>query len=240
MAKPKVTLHIFTSLDGRITGDFGKAQAAKESVKLFKRIGFNDDAEESMHFDGWIYGKNTSLAGFGNEVFTFDDNLTVPDGDYITSLRAKRYYIAIDRKGEIGWTKQTASYGGQNATVIEILTNLAGNGYKNFLRRHNIPYLICGDSEVDFSLMLDKLNRFYGLENLMLGGGGILNWSLLDQGLVDEISLVMAPAIDGATNTARVFNSLYDHEAHPISFQPIDLRTYSDGTLWLRYKPIDD
>lgn len=238
MSKPKVTLHIFTSLDGRITGDFGKTPVAKQSSKLFKRIGFNDDAEESMHFDGWIYGKNTSLEGFGNEVFTFDDHLNVSEEDYITSLGAKRYYIAIDRKGEIGWTKQTASYGGQEATVIEILTDQAGNGYKNFLRRHGIPYLICGKTEVDFSLMLNKLHQFYGLKNLMLGGGGILNWSLLDQQLVDEISLVVAPAIDGSNRTARVFNDLYDKDAHPISFQPIDLQTYSDGTLWLRYRPV--
>lgn len=237
MTRPKVTLHIFSSLDGRITGDFGKAPVAKKAAQLFKRIGFNDEAPESLHFDGWIYGKNTSLEGFGNQIFTFDNHLTVPEGDYITSLGAKRYYIAIDRHGEIGWTKPTASYGGQTATVIEILTAQAGNGYKNFLRRHGIPYLICGEREVDFKLMLTKLHQFYGLQNLMLGGGGILNWSFLDQQLVDEISLVMAPVVDGSTKSARLFNSIYGRDTHPISFSPLALQTYPDGALWLRYRP---
>lgn len=42
MAKPKVTLHVFTSLDGRITGDFGKANVAKQSAKLFNSVFSHD------------------------------------------------------------------------------------------------------------------------------------------------------------------------------------------------------
>lgn len=163
----------------------------------------------------------------------------MPAGDFITSQGAERYYVAIDRKGEIGWQQPTAAYGGQEATVIEVLTAQAGNGYKAFLRRQGIPYMIAGEKEIDFKLMLAKLARDYGRQNLMLGGGGILNWTLLDQGLVNEVSVVMAPVVDGATDTARLFNGAYTGDTHPVVFQPKQIKTYQDGTLWLRYLPLN-
>lgn len=239
MPKPRVTLHIFSSLDGRITGQFGQAAQAQAAAQLFKDTGFNDGSAESLHFDGWIYGKNTSVEGFGNRLVHFTDDVAVPAGDFITSQGAERYYVAIDRKGEIGWRRPTATYGGQEATVIEVLTAQAGNGYKAFLRRQEIPYMIAGEKEIDFQMMLAKLARDYGRQNLMLGGGGILNWTFLDQGLVDEISVVMAPVVDGATNTARLFNGAYAGDTHPVAFRPAKIKTYQDGTLWLRYLPLN-
>lgn len=238
MKKPQITLHIYSSLDGRITGPFSTAPAAKFSSDLFKQLGFSDAPYKS--FDGWIYGKNTSIDGFDNhqapDLRTGDIN--VPAGDFITNLGAKRYYISIDPRGEIGWQKQTESYAGQEAFIIEILSEQASTAYKDFLHRQGIPYLIAGQTEIDFPLMLDKLARCFGLKNLMLGGGGILNWTFLSQGLVDEISIVMAPIVDGATNSARLFNAIYHRNAQAIAFRPIAIKSYDDGTLWLRYRPV--
>lgn len=239
MNKPRITLHIFSSLDGRITGPFGSAPVSEKAAELFDRIGFNDDPNVGFNFDGWIYGKNTSIDGFNNhEKPDLRKNVSVPAGDYVISTAKKLYYIALDRRGVIGWQKNTANYAGQTANVIEILTDQATDSYKDFLRRRNIPYLIAGHEEIDLKLMLKKLRKYYGLNNLMLGGGGILNWSFLSAGLIDEISIVMAPAVDGATNTARLFNSQFAGNPHAISFKPIKIKSYSDGTLWLRYKPI--
>ena len=239
MARPRITLHIYSSLDGRITGKFGKSKQANFSSDLFKQIGFNDNSANSFHFDGWIYGKNSSIDGFNNhEAPDFQEHAPVPAGDFITGLGAKRYYISIDPRGEIGWQKKTESYGGQDAVIIEILSEQTSDDYKDFLRRNGIPYLIAGQKEIAFPLMLEKLSRCYGLKNLLLGGGGILNWNFLTQGLVDEISIVMAPVVDGATNTARLFNSVYMNNSQPIAFKSRKIQTYDDGTLWLRYTPI--
>lgn len=236
MAKPKVTLHIFTSLDGRITGSYVGTPLA---TRLFDATGFSDDAPESLHFDGWIYGKNTSTEGFSVPLAKQLPDAEVPDGDYVTAKGAKRYYVAIDPRGELAWQSQTASYAGAEATVLEVLTDAASAGFKNYLRGQGIPYIIAGQKEVDFSLMLDKLADEFDRQNLMLGGGGTLNWSFLDQGLVDEVSLVVTPSVDGSTTSARLFNSAYAGDSHAINFKPIKLQTYDDGTLWLRYQPVN-
>lgn len=239
MTKPKVTLHIFTSLDGKITGNFGKAKIAKGASQLFENTGFNDNSQNSFHFDGWIYGRVTAQEGFGQtDKPDLSDTSTVPEGDYIINKGQKRYYLSVDHSGKIGWKSNTATYAGQIAYVIEILSEKASDAYKNFLRKRKIPYLICGKDNIDFKMMLDKAAKIYGLKNLMLGGGGVLNWSFLDQKLVDEISLVMAPSIDGNTKDKPVFNAAYMKDSHLISLKLKSAKVGHDGAIWVRYRPI--
>lgn len=241
MSKLKVTLHIFTSLDGKVTGSFGKTKKAEEAAKFFKNIGFNDHSQNSFHFDGWIYGRITAQEGFGqSKKPDLSDHTPVENGDYVINQNKKRYYISIDRSGKIGSEKNTASYGGQTAYVIEILTEQVSDEYKNFLRKRKNPYLICGQNEINFELMLEKVSRLYHRHNLMLGGGGILNWSFLDKKLIDEISLVMAPSVDGDPNDTLLFNSKYLEDAHGIDLNLKKATVGPGGSLWLRYKIDND
>lgn len=239
MPRPRITLHSFSSLDGRITGPFGESTVSLKACRLFRRIGFNDDPDVGFNFDGWIYGKNTSIDGFDNhQKPDLKANVHIPAGDFVIATGKKHYYIALDRRGVIGWQKNIAEYGNQTANVIEILTDQVSEAYRDFLRRKQIPYLIAGKEKIDLKLMLQKLQKNYGLKNLMLGGGGLLNWSFLEAGLIDEISIVMAPAVDGSTKSARLFNAGFTGKSRAIAFEPIKIRSYADGTLWLRYKPI--
>jgi riboflavin biosynthesis pyrimidine reductase len=49
------------------------------------------------------------------------------------------------------------------------------------------------------------LGRELGIKRLLVEGGGNVNGSLLAAGVVDEISLLVAPAIDGAVGVTGVF-----------------------------------
>ena len=67
------------------------------------------------------------------------------------------------------------------AHVIEILTEKASNSYKAFLRKLNISYLIAGVETLDYEVAMTKLKELFRIETLMLGGGGVLNWSFYRQ-----------------------------------------------------------
>lgn len=237
MRRPHITLHIFTSLDGKITGDFGNTKKAKEASKIFQELGFSDHSEAGFNFDGWIYGRITSETYFASKGKPQLDPQadTVPADDYVINENKKRYYISIDRSGKVNWTKNTATYAGQEASVIEIITERATNSYRAFLRKNKVPYLICGKDQVDFDLMLKKLSDYYHLKNLLLGGGGILNWSMIEQGLCDEISLIVAPSADGNDKDARLFNSSYLKDNHALEFTLKSAKALGKNTLWLRY-----
>ena len=45
----------------------------------------------------------------------------------------------------------------------------------------------------------------FGIEKLMVAGGGLINWSFAQAGLLDEVSVVMAPVADGSTGAVSIF-----------------------------------
>lgn len=236
MEKPRVTLHIFTSIDGKITGTFSKAKECGPASRLFKSIGFKEDHPSSYHFQGWIYGSTTSKEfGGSSEPELSNVSTPIPKGDYIINKGKKKYFIAFDRKGTLGWKENKTSYADEEAYVIEILTEVASDEYKNFLRKMDIPYLIAGKEQIDIPLVLEKLAKLFDLKELLLGGGGVLNWSFLDAGLIDEISLIVAPAVDGNPADTNLFNASFNGNSRPIGFQLTSAEVLDGGTLWLRY-----
>jgi riboflavin biosynthesis pyrimidine reductase len=73
------------------------------------------------------------------------------------------------------------------------------------LRRDGVSYIFAGERELDLALALEILNRELGIERLLLEGGGKSNGSFLRAGLIDEISLAVCPAVDGARGGPYAF-----------------------------------
>lgn len=234
--RPFVTLYILMSIDGQITGPFGKAPAAKESGKVFSEFNFDDKDGENFHFQGWLYGSKTSLSYFTHEISSLPENdVPVPSGDFLPDQNASRYYIALDRTGKLGWESNLTAYNGHSANVLEVITEQVSNKYKAFLRKKNIPYIICGATEIDLELMLSKLYSKLNMTHVMLGGGGILNWSFVSAGLCDEVNFVIAPAIDGTTDSTPVFNGAFSKNHQPIGFKLKSIEVYEKNTILVKY-----
>jgi riboflavin biosynthesis pyrimidine reductase len=74
---------------------------------------------------------------------------------------------------------------------------------------------------------------------LLLEGGGITNGAFLREGLIDELSLAIFPAVDGAKGAMSVFDS-HDEEVGataPIRSMTLDSnQVLEGGVVWLRYK----
>ena len=133
MTRPKITLHIFTSMDGKITGSFANAPECKPAAELFKAIGFQENHPASFHFQGWLYGSNTGEE-FTNHAKSELKEVTaeVPEGDHIINLGKEKYFIAFDRTGKLGWQGNTTSYADVEAHVLEILTGTSNGSVQSF------------------------------------------------------------------------------------------------------------
>ena len=86
------------------------------------------------------------------------------------------------------------------------------------------------------ALAMQKMKQLFAVETLMLGGGAVLNWSFIQAGLCDELSVVLAPVADGANNTPTLFSmkeGLSDDA--PVAFALKQADVKEDGVLWLRY-----
>ena len=72
------------------------------------------------------------------------------------------------------------------------------------LRADNIFAIV---TEIDLAAALETLNHELDVERLMLEGGGSANGALLRAGLVDRLSLVICPVIDGGSGAPSIFDS---------------------------------
>lgn len=158
-------------------------------------------------------------------------------GDYMETPEGEAASISVDPSGKLGWKSNILHYIDTTAHVIEILTEKASNSYKAFLRKLGIPYIIAGTNKLDYSLAMEKLYNLFDIHTLMLGGGGILNWSFIQAEMCDEISIVIAASADGSNSTPALFstgNEFSANKAKGFILQSAEVK--DGGSVWLRYK----
>lgn len=70
----------------------------------------------------------------------------------------------------------------------------------------------------------------------MVEGGGVLNGAFLNEGLIDEVSLVLVPIADGSSNSLTIFETYSQlQKKKPVNFYLKAIEKMEDGGLWLNY-----
>lgn len=64
--------------------------------------------------------------------------------------------------------------------------------------KEKVEVIVCGEDKVDLADLMEKL-KIQGVNSLMLEGGAALNFSMLKNGLVDEVRVCIAPMIAGGS-----------------------------------------
>lgn len=235
MDRPYIFCHMMTSLDGKIMGKYMETSEGEAAGAVFYDIAFGKDPY--YKHQGWLSGRVTTDDNFTfYEKPTLNENAPpVPDGDYIAK-KTNMYYVSVDPSGKLGWKDATLHYGDTTTHVLEILTEKASNAYKAFLREMKISYIIAGVDALDYAVALKKLKELFGIETLMLGGGGVLNWSFIQAGMCDEVSVVIAAAADGSCETPALFSNKGDFVSdQPTGFELKEAKAMDGGSVWLRY-----
>ena len=76
-----------------------------------------------------------------------------------------------------------------------------------YLEERDYDYIVAGEDHIDLKKALEILNEKYGAKRVMTDTGGTLSSLLLEQGLVDEISLLVHPLLLGNKST-NIFRTL--------------------------------
>ena len=231
MERPYVICHILSSLDGKINGPFMGAEAVGALGAEYGKY------RTELNADAWLYGTTTTkeFTSFCRPVL---ENVSeVPDGDFIADDRAELYYVSVDVDGEIGWDSGIfRNKGRAPAHVIEILTASTQAAYKAYLRKRGVSYLIAGEKRLDCETAMRKLYELFHIEKVLICGGGVVNWSFLQAGMVDELSLFLAPVTDGSSGAASLFTQVPSlTEGKPVEFLLRETEKIGDGGLRLNY-----
>ena len=202
MKKPFVVCHMFTSMDGKIDGAFMTDPAAVAARTEYGNLrGF-------YQCQATVYGTVTMAGGFadGWAGQIPSSGASYPREDWVAPSDVQNYIVSVDPLGKLGWSSAYIEKKGRlRAHVIEVLTEQVSEDYIAYLRGFGISYLFAGEKQLDCALLLHKLQSLFGIEKVMLAGGGYMNGSFLQEDLIDEVSLVIAPVVDGNTTSVTSF-----------------------------------
>ena len=246
--RPYVICHMQTSIDGRISGKFfftPAADAIYESDNDIRK-GYRADAIMNgavtcgeIYSDGFLTTRPPAPAGSTSAAAEAG---TAAREDFAAEPYLNSYIVCVDTKGTLKWSGNSVSHrGAPPAHVIEVLTEDIDDGYLAYLRELRISYIFAGKTELDLPIALKKLKSIFGIERVLLTGGGQMNWTFLQSGCLDEVNIIILPMIDGNTASAGLFDRPASGKGQtafaPSGFNLADVQRLPGDGLWLKYTP---
>jgi riboflavin biosynthesis pyrimidine reductase len=226
--KPYVICHMNSSIDGRAWHSRWRP-AENRMAGLFERI------HEQLGNGSWLIGRVTGSEYAKAAAYPVHAGQSFPREAWIARRDAGAYGIALDAQGKIAWGR--SEIGGD--PIVAVLTRQVSDAHLAGLRQDGVSYIFAGERELDLALALETLNRELGIERLLLEGGGVANGSFLRAGLIDEISLAICPAIDGARGGPYIFDSAGEMSGPTAPVRSMTLAScevLDGGAVWLRYR----
>ena len=182
-SRPHVILNAAMSLDGKIatyTGDSRMSSPA--DLRRVHRL--------RASVDGIMVGMRTLLRD--------DPKLTVK---FAKDRKPNR--IIVDSKAQTPLSSYVVRTAREIPTIIAV-SSRAETKRINALRDRGVTVLVCGNGPLVSPRILLRNLRRLGMRRILLEGGGILNWSMLADGLVDEISVAITPRILGGADAVSL------------------------------------
>ena len=236
--RPYIICHMMASLDGRIDCDM--TEQIDDTNHYY-------DALDQLQCPSTLEGKTTLVMHYAME-----GTYRNPDAPYheagrqvYKAVEAPAYAVGVDTMGTLLWGDDTTMQFGK--PLLMILSEWASQDYLDYLRSKGISYVTIGrerpiDEEgavvdqlpgIDLKAAMEVLHDEFGIERLAVVGGGHINGSMLDLGLIDEVSMMYGYGIDGREGMAAAF------DGRPMSRKPVRLTFQSvqeqDGIVWMRY-----
>jgi riboflavin biosynthesis pyrimidine reductase len=226
--KPYVICHMVTSIDGRIWGSRWRP-SENRMPGLFERL------HDRLGGGSWLIGRVTGSEYAKADSYPDHTGEAFPREPWFARRDAAAYGIALDARGKIAWGR--SEIGGD--PIVAVLTEQVSDAHLAGLRRDGVSYIFAGERELDLGLALDILNRELGIERLLIEGGGKSNGSFLRAGLIDEVSLALCPAVDGARGIGQFLDSNDDETDARAPIRAMTLEScevLEGGAVWLRYR----
>jgi 2,5-diamino-6-(ribosylamino)-4(3H)-pyrimidinone 5'-phosphate reductase len=224
--RPYVVCHMASSIDGRIVTTGWKLPPG--SLAEYERTA------RTFGADAWMIGRISMEPYAGTaRVPKRRDRQPIRRADFIARRDAPSYAIALDPSGKLRW--ESASIDEEH--VVTVLTQRVSDDYLAFLRSKGVSYLFGGRADIDLAKVLAKLRREFGIEKLLLEGGGKINGSFLAADLVDEVSVLVVPIADGGVGTPSLFDAR-DGQVPARRLRLVSAERRPRDLLWLRYRRV--
>ena len=141
------------------------------------------------------------------------------------------YMVSVDTLGHLRWNSNSID----DVPLVCIVSERVSKEYLEMLRKQGISWIAVGNENIDLDTAMNILYEQFHVKRLALLGGGHINGGFLQAGLIDEVSLLIAPGIDGRKNGTSVFDGILTMENLPIHLRLTGLERLENDVIWLRY-----
>lgn len=224
--KPYVICHMLSSVDGRILPD--RWHPSVEDHGVYERL------HNELGGDAWLVGRVTGQE-FAERAAPYPSYAGAPldRENWFVRKQADAWAVVLDAQGKIAWGR--GEVGGDPLVVV--LTQAVSDSHLAGLREDGVSYIFAGEQEIDLAAALETLNRELGIRRLLLEGGGAANGALLQAGMVDELSLVLAPSVEGVPGGPAVFDIHGGTGAlNRMGMALESCQVLEGNVVWLRYR----
>ena len=218
---PRVIMHSAMSLDGRM--DWFPAD-----------VGLYYETAATWKVNAMMSGADTIIAGSEQMAAHEPDS----DSPFVRAKHKQPLLVVTDSRARVAdWQPWVRSP--YWSRVIVLCSSSTPRDYVARLERVGVEHKIVGGDRVDLKAALERLHDEEGVRSIRLDSGGGLNGAMLRAGLVDEVSVLIHPALVGGTSPRHVFTAPDLEGASGVV--PLEIKQVErvrGGYVWLRYRVV--
>lgn len=225
MNRPYIICHMMTSLDGRI--DCGMTEKLRGTEEYYKIL-------DDLNISAVLCGRVTAeLEMADKEKFSAKNNEIIGTESFSKKLSEEGYNVVTDTMGTLLWNNYS-----EERPLLIITSEQAKKEYFDYLNSKNISWIACGKEKINIKRAMEILKEEFNIHRLAVAGGGTVNGGFLEEKLIDEISILIGPGIDGRKGMTSVFDGL-SMEREPVQLELKNVKSFENGAVWIQYKVLN-
>jgi riboflavin biosynthesis pyrimidine reductase len=197
MTKPYVICHMVSSIDGSLSPS--KWTASPDGSRADWSASY-EEIHDKLKADAWIVGRVTMAEMAKGKPHPPTGNVTVERPHHFAARGARPFAVTLDNSGKLHFGRPDIN----GDHVVVLLGSAVSDAHLAELAGDGVSYIVSESQEVDLTAALDGLGRELGIKRLALEGGGGINGSFFAAGLVDEFSVIIAPALDARSGNKSI------------------------------------
>lgn len=224
--KPYVICNMLSPLDGRVDPSRWSQPAEGEPETW---TGLYYQIEKEFDAEAYIVGRITMEPfATGNAEPITQPAVTRPI-HRVPGVK-ERLAVVIDPKGRLHW--ESGELDGDH--LLMVVGPDVDDGHLAELAARRVSYVVMDSDPVNPADVLNVLANEFGAKTVLLEGGGVVNGAFMAAGVVDEVSIVLVPAIDGKSGG----NTIFEHQgglAGSVRLRFLSATPRNAGVMHLRY-----
>ena len=228
-----IVCHMAASVDGRLRPSRWSPFVEDCSVG-----GVYEEVANQYDYVGWMIGRVTmaeySEAITESEPAKLRPAEAAPAQGIKVDPKGRKISVAFDFKGKLHYEESGLPTGEH---LVAVLSPKVCEAYLEKLRQVGVSYVF-EDEQHPIAGALQQIEKNFNAPVLLLEGGGIINGAFLKAGLIDELSFLIYPAIDGLAGVSSIVSWPGKEGEKPADGQKLEFissTTLAGGIVWLRY-----